>query len=62
MTTRERLVEHFEEAKTLFPEDRIVGLFLQGSQNYGLELPTSDVDTKLIVVPTFEDIALRESL
>ena len=58
MTTRERLVEHFEEAKTLFPEDRIVGLFLQGSQNYGLELPSSDVDTKLIVVPTFEDIAL----
>lgn len=58
MTTRERLVEHFEEAKTLFPEDRIVGLFLQGSQNYGLELSTSDVDTKLIVVPTFEDIAL----
>ena len=58
MTTRERLTEHFEEAKTLFPEDRIVGLFLQGSQNYGLELPTSDVDTKLIVAPTFEDIAL----
>lgn len=58
MTTRERLVEHFEEARTLFPEDRIVGLFLQGSQNYGLELSTSDVDTKLIVVPTFEDIAL----
>lgn len=58
MTVRERMEEHFEEAKTLFPEDRIVGLFLQGSQNYGLELPTSDVDTKLIVVPTFEDIAL----
>ena len=32
---------------------------LQGSQNYGLELPTSDVDTKLIVVPTFQDIALN---
>lgn len=58
MTTRERFAEHFEEAKTLFPEDRIVGLFLQGSQNYGLELPTSDVDTKLIVVPTFKDIVL----
>ncbi len=58
MTVRKRMEEHFEEAKTLFPEDRIVGLFLQGSQNYGLELPTSDVDTKLIVVPTFEDIAL----
>ena len=55
----DRLQEHYEEAKTYFPEDRIVGIFLQGSQNYGLDLPTSDVDTKLIVVPTFQDIALN---
>lgn len=54
-----RVFEHYEEAKTLFPEDRIVCLNLQGSQNYGLDLPTSDVDTKLIVVPTFQDIALN---
>ena len=59
MTTMDRVREHFEEAKTLFPEDRIVGIFLQGSQNYQLDLPTSDVDTKLIVVPTFQDIALN---
>lgn len=59
MTVMERVAEHYEEAKTLFPEDRIVGIFLQGSQNYGLELPSSDVDTKLIVVPTFQDIALN---
>ena len=59
-TVMERVQEHYEEAKTIFPEDRIVGIFLQGSQNYGLELPTSDVDTKLIVVPTFEDIALNK--
>ena len=59
-TILERVQEHYEEAKTIFPEDRIVGIFLQGSQNYGLELPTSDVDTKLIVVPTFEDIALNK--
>lgn len=59
MTVRERVQEHLAEAQTLFPEDRIVGLFLQGSQNYGLDLPTSDVDTKLIVVPTFKDIALN---
>ena len=58
MTLDERMEEHMDEALTLFSEDRIVGLFLQGSQNYGLELPTSDVDTKLIVVPTFKDIAL----
>ena len=58
--TMRRVMEHYEEALTIFPEDRIVGIFLQGSQNYGLDLPTSDVDTKLIVVPTFEDIALNK--
>lgn len=59
MTVSERMDEHMDEALTLFSGDRIVGLFLQGSQNYGLDLPTSDVDTKLIVVPTFKDIALN---
>jgi hypothetical protein len=55
----ERVRQHFVEALKYFPEDRIVGVFLQGSQNYNLDLPTSDVDTKLIVVPTFQDIALN---
>ena len=55
-----RVQEHYEEAKQYFPEDRIVGVWLQGSQNYGLDLPSSDVDTKLIVVPTFRDIALNK--
>lgn len=52
--------EHLNEAKLYFPEDRIVGIFLQGSQNYGLETANSDVDTKLIVLPTFEDIAFNK--
>ena len=60
MKTIDRLYEHYEEAKNYFSEDRIVGIFIQGSQNYGLDLPTSDVDTKLIVVPTFRDIALNK--
>ncbi len=51
-----RLQEHYEEAKTLIPKDRIVGVFLQGSQNYGLEIPGSDVDSKCIILPTLEDI------
>lgn len=55
----ERVRQHHVEALKYFPEDRIVGIFLQGSQNYNLDLPTSDVDTKLIVVPTFQDIALN---
>lgn len=55
----ERLQEHYNEALEYFPEDRIVGIFLQGSQNYGLDYEYSDVDTKLIVTPTFEDIAMN---
>jgi hypothetical protein len=57
---QERLQDHYNEALEYFPEDRIVGIFLQGSQNYKLDLPTSDVDTKLIVTPTFEEIAFNE--
>lgn len=54
-----RLQEHYNEALTLFPEDRIVGIFLQGSQNYGLDIEGSDIDTKLIVTPTWEDICFN---
>ena len=55
-----RLAEHYEEAKTLIDESHIVGLFCQGSQNYGLDYEGSDIDTKLIVVPIFEDIAFNK--
>lgn len=59
MTTMERLQEHYEEAKTIFPEERIVGIFVYGSQNYELDTPESDIDTKCIVVPTFDDICFN---
>lgn len=48
--------EHYNEALEYFPEDRIVGIFYQGSGNYGLDYEESDVDTKLIVTPTLDDI------
>lgn len=56
----ERLQEHYNEALEYFPEDRIVCLIYQGSGNYGLDVESSDVDTKLIVTPTFEDIAMNK--
>ena len=59
-TTMERVQEHYSESLEHFSEDRIVALCLQGSQNYGLDYEYSDVDTKLIVVPTFEDIAMNK--
>jgi predicted nucleotidyltransferase len=54
-----RVEEHYKEALEYFPEDRIVGIFLQGSQNYGLDTENSDIDTKLIVTPTFNDLAFN---
>ena len=55
-----KLKEHHEEAKTLIPDSHILGIFLQGSQNYGLDYEDSDIDTKCIITPTFEEIALAK--
>ena len=54
----ERVREHLQEAETLVPSKHIVGIFYQGSGNYGLDYEGSDVDTKCIVTPTFKEIAL----
>ena len=54
-----KLEEHYDEALEYFPQDRIVGIFLQGSQNYQMDTENSDIDTKLIVLPTFEDICFN---
>lgn len=55
-----RLNEHWEESLEYFDVSRILGLFLQGSQNYGLDYEKSDVDTKLIVLPTLDEIAFNK--
>lgn len=55
-----RVQEHYDEALKYFPEEQIVGCFLQGSQNYGLDYEGSDVDTKLIVIPSFREICLNK--
>ena len=55
------VMEHLEESKEHFNIDRIVGIFYQGSGNYGLDYELSDVDTKLITTPTFEQIAFNKS-
>ena len=55
----EGVEEHYYEALQHFSKDRIVGIFLQGSQNYGLDYEGSDIDTKLIITPTFKEIAMN---
>ena len=37
----------------------VLGIFLQGSQNYCLSYFGSDIDTKAILVPSFEDFVLN---
>ena len=54
------LKDHCEEALEYFPENRIVGLFLQGSQNYNLDTKESDIDTKLIITPSLRELAMNE--
>lgn len=57
-----RLQEHWNYAvQHGVDHDRIVGVFLYGSQNYGFANEESDVDSKLIVAPSFEDICLNQN-
>ena len=50
-----RIQQHLDYYKQHYSNEW-VGIFLQGSQNYGLDTDKSDIDTKIIVLPSFEDI------
>lgn len=52
-----RLQEHLEAVQAKHPQ--WVGIFLQGSQNYHLDYAGSDIDSKVIVLPSFDDFALN---
>ena len=38
----------------------VLGVFLQGSQNYNLDYSGSDIDTKAILLPNFKDFVLNK--
>ena len=56
--------KHLEEISTIYPKDHVVGIFLQGSQNYGLDEYSdnycSDVDTKSIILPNLDDFIMAK--
>lgn len=52
----DRVDEHLGEALQFYHENQVVCIALQGSQNYGLQIPGSDVDTKLILTPSLNDL------
>ena len=52
-----RLIEDFNYVTSL--GHNVLGVFLQGSQNYNLSYSGSDIDTKAIIIPSFEDFVLN---
>lgn len=52
-----QLSKHYDDACAFIPEDRIIGVFYQGSGNYGLDYEGSDVDTKCVIAPSLQDLA-----
>lgn len=59
LDVRKRVNEHYSEVKKLGFDCVMIGLC--GSQNYGVAYEDSDVDTKAILLPTFNDFVLTKS-
>lgn len=57
---QQKLLEHYNAAVELYGADRILGVWLQGSQNYKLDYKGSDIDTKCIIIPSLDDIVLNK--
>lgn len=55
---RTRLYDDFNYVTSL--GYKVLGVFLQGSQNYCLDYSESDIDTKVILVPSFTDFVLNK--
>lgn len=56
MTTQDMVNETWNYCFQLYGRDRCVALTLHGSQNYECDTPDSDVDTKLFVAPTWDEV------
>lgn len=52
-----RIKEDYDYVTSL--DYNVLGVFLQGSQNYNLAYEGSDIDTKAIIIPSFEDFMLN---
>lgn len=55
-----RVLEHYKDANNYFSKNNIVGIFLQGSQNYNLDYDKSDIDTKLVTTPSFRNTVFNK--
>lgn len=52
-----RLEQHYLAAMRKYGRETVLGVFLYGSQNYNVDTPESDVDTKCILIPNIRALA-----
>ena len=55
-----KLQEQLNAVAHFYNSDRILGIFLYGSQNYNTATENSDIDSKVIYLPTFEEFCLNQ--
>lgn len=56
---QKRIQEHYDIVVSRGHE--VVGVFLQGSQNYELAYENSDIDSKAVILPKFNDFVLNKT-
>ena len=61
-TIMDAVKEHKAKVLENYAGDQVLGIFLYGSQNYGIDTEESDVDTKAIIVPTINDLCLEKTV
>ena len=57
---RKELIRQYAMITDKIPTCRIIGIFLRGSQNYGLANENSDVDSVVLVFPSKEDFIMNK--
>lgn len=53
---------HYKECKSQYGESNMFVTMLYGSQNYNLDTPNSDVDTKTMIFPSINDVILGRKM
>lgn len=51
---------HYYRAIGTYGEDRVFGVFPYGSMNYGAFYENSDVDTRVVIIPSLKEVCERE--
>ena len=48
------VLDHLFDSGISYEPEKIVGIFYQGSGNYGMDYEGSDIDTKLVLTPSLK--------